>query len=129
MLALRPVPPRPSLAIWTRPYEPNSKRPVSPGMLGRAMGAVGTRMGVDGAVTCGGGGGGAGVDAGGTVAAGAGSCARAEAARARTSATALERARWRMVLGQGARRAAPCAPSEIVIVEPVTWTSGPPMWS
>src|SRR6185312_11989521 len=29
MFDCRPVPPRPSLAIRTRPYEPNSKRPVS----------------------------------------------------------------------------------------------------
>ena len=29
MFAARPVPPRPSLAMPTRPYEPNSKRPAS----------------------------------------------------------------------------------------------------
>src|ERR1700722_544840 len=50
-LASCPVPPRPSLAICTRPYEPNSKRPVSPGIAGRAMGDVGTAMGVEGPIS------------------------------------------------------------------------------
>src|SRR5436309_2216033 len=105
MFACRPVPPRKSLAMRTRPYEPNSKCPVS-GFLGSGGGSfrgLSTTSGGLGGVVAGGAvsggdvvGEGLGVVGRGGASVPAGGCASAVAG-ARTSAVIRATARLAML--------------------------------